>query len=184
MSEISKASRAKVIWLTGLPGSGKSTIALALQNRLSEKGIPAVVLDGDDLRQGLNSNLGYTDEDRLENARRAAHVADLLRRQGIWAIAALITPREPMRQLATRIIGTEHCVLVHVKASVETCSKRDPKGLYQKAKKGFISNFTGVSAPFDPPAAPDLTLDTEMYDLTQTVDHLYSYIFGLQTDPF
>lgn len=171
-------SDAKVVWLTGLPGSGKTTIAFELKNCLSKKGIPAVVLDGDELRKGLNRNLGFDEKDRLENIRRTACVADVLRRQGIWTIAALITPQESMRQLASDIIGKHFFVLVYIKASLETCIARDPKGLYKKALQGTIVNFTGISAPFDPPSAPDLILDTDAYDLQKCLAQLNGFLFG------
>lgn len=154
---------AKVIWMTGLSGAGKSTLAHALKKELQSRGITAVILDGDDLRRGINSNLGYSESDRMENIRRAAHIADLLRRQGIWCIAALITPMESMRELARKIVGSEHFTLVYVKAPLEVCMARDPKNLYKKAIAGEISDFTGVSAPFEEPENPDITTDTSAY---------------------
>ncbi|GCD78611.1 adenylyl-sulfate kinase [Thermaurantimonas aggregans] len=168
---------AKVIWMTGLSGAGKSTLAQALKYELGSRGITAVILDGDELRRGINSNLGFSESDRMENIRRAACMADLLRRQGIWCIAALITPMEAMRHLARQIIGSAYFHLVYIKAPLEVCIARDPKNLYKKALKGEIPDFTGISAPFEEPENADLHLNTSVMQIDKCVDALMKSLF-------
>lgn len=158
--------------MTGLSGAGKSTLANALKNELQSKGIIAVILDGDELRRGINSNLGFSESDRMENIRRAACMADLLRRQGMWVIAALITPLEQMRAMARQIIGEENFLLLYIKAPLEICIARDPKHLYKKAIKGEIQDFTGISAPFEEPINPDLVIDTGSRHIDECVEEI------------
>ena len=153
-----------VLWLTGLSGAGKSTLAMALQRRLFERGFQASVLDGDNLRQGLNSDLGFTPEARAENIRRTAEVARLFADTGVIAIVSLISPFAADRSRAREIVGPAF-LEIHVKASLDTCRTRDPKGLYARAGKGEIANFTGVSAPYEAPVDPDLVIDTDRYDI-------------------
>jgi bifunctional enzyme CysN/CysC len=149
-----------VMWLFGLSGAGKSTIAAHIKAELALQNRAAVILDGDALRLGLNHDLGFSDEDRRENVRRTAEIAQILSRQGIDVIVAVITPSEAMRVLARRILGPT-ARFIHVRASLETCAARDPKGLYAKASEGKLKGMTGLAAPFEDPASPDLTLDTE-----------------------
>ena len=149
-----------VLWLTGLSGAGKSTLAMGLRRRLFERGRQVFVLDGDNLRHGLNSDLGFAPEDRAENIRRAAEVARLFSDAGAITIVALISPTRADRDHARRIVG-DGFQEVYVRASLETCERRDPKGLYAKARAGKIAEFTGISAPYEEPEAPDLVIDTE-----------------------
>lgn len=149
-----------VIWLYGLSGSGKSTIANAVERVLHQQGKFTVILDGDNLRTGLNANLGFSDEDRLENIRRITETAKLLVSQGIITLVSAITPKGELRDLARGLLGRD-LFEVYVRASYETCEKRDVKGLYAKAAKGEIQHFTGKDGSFEPPVAPDLVIDTE-----------------------
>ena len=152
--------RGIVVWLCGLSGSGKSTIANAAERVLHQQGRLTTILDGDNLRSGLNSNLGFSDEDRLENIRRFSEVAKLFVSQGIVTFVSAITPRGELRDMARGILG-EDMFEVYVKASFEACEQRDVKGLYAKAARGEIANFTGRDSSFEPPQNPDLILDTE-----------------------
>ncbi|MDP0498285.1 MAG: adenylyl-sulfate kinase [Verrucomicrobiota bacterium JB024] len=167
--------RSHVFWLYGLSGSGKSTLAVALEKSLFAQGRIVQVLDGDNIRTGLNSNLGFSDEDRTENIRRIAHVAKLYAQSGLIVITSFITPREDLRQLAREIIGPEDFSGVYVKASFEACAARDPKGLYAKVKAGQVKQFTGKDSGFEEPAAPELLIDTERESIEQSLEHLLAY---------
>ena len=149
-----------VVWMCGLSGSGKSTIANAAERVLHQQGRFTIILDGDNLRTGLNSNLGFSDIDRLENIRRISETAKVLAANGVITFVSAITPRGELRDLARGILG-EDFFEVYVKASFEACEKRDVKGLYAKAAKGEIPNFTGRDSSFEPPVNPQLVLDTE-----------------------
>ena len=137
------------IWLYGLSGSGKSTLASLLENRLNKEGIHTFILDGDNTRMGLNSNLGFSSEDRTENIRRVSHVCKLMNDAGLIVISSLISPLNEHRELARDIIGDNDFIEVLVDVSIDTCKSRDPKGLYEKAIRGEIKNFTGISDPFE-----------------------------------
>jgi adenylylsulfate kinase len=152
--------RGIVVWMCGLSGSGKSTIANAAERVLHQQGRLTTILDGDNLRTGLNANLSFTDEDRLENIRRISEVAKIFVSQGIITFVSAITPRGELRDLARGILGKD-LIEVYIKASYEACQKRDVKGLYAKAERGEIAHFTGKDGSFEPPQNPDLTLDTE-----------------------
>ena len=165
-----------MIWFTGLSGSGKSTIAIALERELHSRGIMCRILDGDNIRSGINNNLGFTAEDRMENIRRIAEISKLFVDTGIVTIAAFISPDEAMRKLACDIIGREDFIEIYVNTPLEVCEERDVKGLYAKARKGDIKNFTGISAPFEAPAHPDLCLDTSVLSLKECVDRLLDLI--------
>lgn len=151
---------AKTIWLTGLPGAGKTTLARSLEQALFIRGRSCTVLDGDELRRGLCSDLGYSPADRSENIRRTAEVARLLNGAGAFAIVALISPLAADRAQARHIVGTQQMIEVHVAAPLETCEARDPKGLYARARRGEVPDFTGISAPYEVPLNPELSLDT------------------------
>jgi adenylylsulfate kinase len=157
--------RGVVLWLYGLSGSGKSTIANAAERELHAAGRMTTILDGDNLRTGLNSNLGFSDDDRTENVRRVAETAKLLAGQGIITLVSVITPMRAQRALAAGIVGADFHE-VYVKADFDTCASRDPKGLYAKAREGRISQFTGRDSGFEEPVAPALILDTQ----TRSVD--------------
>jgi bifunctional enzyme CysN/CysC len=159
----SKGQKAQVLWLTGLSGSGKSTIANALEKKLFSLGMHAYVLDGDNLRLGLNKDLGFTKEDRAENVRRVAEVAKLLVDAGLIVITALVSPFEQDRAQAKAIFEEGEFKEIFINTPVEICIERDPKGLYKKAAKGEIPNFTGVGQDYEAPKSPDLTLDGTAY---------------------
>lgn len=163
--------RGLVVWLCGLSGSGKSTIANAAERVLHEEGRFTVILDGDNLRTGLNANLGFSDDDRLENIRRIAETAKILVTQGIVTFVSAITPRGELRDLARGLLGDD-LFEVHVKASYEACEQRDVKGLYAKAARGEIRHFTGKDGSFEPPANPDLVIDTERTGIEEAASAL------------
>ena len=162
-----------VLWMYGLSGSGKSTIAAALERSLHDEGRFVVILDGDNFRDGLNSDLGFSDQDRQENVRRVAEVAKMFSAQGVIAIVSVITPRQILRDAAREIIGSMFTD-IYVKASYETCSERDPKGLYAKVASGEIKQFTGKDSGFEEPQTPDILLDTENLEPNDSVTFLRS----------
>jgi bifunctional enzyme CysN/CysC len=160
------------VWLTGLPGAGKSTIAGLLEERISAWGRHAYVLDGDNIRSGLNSDLGYSEADRIENIRRVAEVARLFVDAGVIAIVALISPYRAQRDAARARFATKEFFEVFVDAPLEECERRDPKGLYAKARRGELANFTGIDSRYEAPFAPDVELDTVALTAEQCVDRL------------
>ena len=164
------------IWMCGLSGSGKSTIANATERVLHQQGRFTIILDGDNLRAGLNTNLGFSDEDRLENIRRIAELTKILVENGIIVFISAITPKGELRDLARGILGEEKLFEVYVKASFEACEQRDVKGLYAKAARGEIANFTGQTSSFEPPQSPDLTLDTESLSIEDSAIELIEAI--------
>ena len=168
--------RGLMIWFTGLSGSGKSTIAIALERELHKRGILCRILDGDNIRSGINNNLGFTEADRVENIRRIAEVSKLFVDTGIVTLAAFISPNNDIREMAARIIGKDDFVEVYVSTPIEECERRDVKGLYAKARRGEIKNFTGISAPFEAPEHPALTLDTSVLSLEESVGKLLELI--------
>lgn len=167
--------RAGVFWLTGLSGAGKSTLAQAAARRLFEHGRQVRILDGDDLRNGLNADLGFAPEDRDENVRRTAHVARLFAQAGFLVIVALISPLRTHRDLARKVVGDDFHE-IHIQADIDACRRRDPKGLYARADAGKIGGFTGVSAPYEDPASPDLALDTVALSPSEAVDRLVDFV--------
>ena len=171
--------RGCVVWLYGLSGSGKSTLANALERRLHAEGVLTQILDGDNIRSGLNNNLGFSDEDRAENIRRIAEVAKLFRDAGIVTLASFITPTNALRQSAKEIVG-EDFLEVYVRCPFETCAERDVKGLYAKAKAGGVKNFTGKDSTFEEPDSADLTIDTESQPETESLELLYNAVSKLR----
>jgi adenylylsulfate kinase len=161
--------RAKVVWFTGLSGAGKSTLAAALEKELYSRGFLCKLLDGDNMRTGINNNLGFTDEDRKENIRRIAEVCKLFLNCGVITIAAFISPTNEIRKLARSIIGEEDFIEIFVNPPLEVCEQRDTKGLYKKARKGEIQNFTGISAPFEAPENPDMVIDTSVVGVEESL---------------
>lgn len=161
-----------MIWFTGLSGSGKSTLAIALERELQQRGLLCRILDGDNIRSGINNNLGFSEEDRVENIRRIAEIGKLFVDTGIITIAAFISPNNDIREMAANIIGKENFMEVFVSTPIEACEKRDVKGLYAKARRGEIRNFTGVSAPFEVPLHPALSLDTSILSVEESVNKL------------
>lgn len=165
-----------LIWFTGLSGSGKSTIANLLERRLHELNIHTYSLDGDNLRKGLNKNLTFSKEDRNENLRRTAEVAGLFIDAGMVVIAAFISPYIKMREEIKEIVGANNYVEVYVNTALEVCEERDVKGLYKKARAGEIKNFTGISAPFEPPINPTIEIKTPMDSPEAAVDKIMAVI--------
>jgi len=152
------------IWLTGLSGSGKSTIAKELERQLTEQGKLCYILDGDNIRHGLNRDLGFSMEDRKENIRRIAEVAALMNEAGVIVITSFISPYLSDRSDAREVIGVERMIEVFIDTPLETCEARDPKGLYKKARSGEITQFTGISDPYEPPVNPEITISTEQVE--------------------
>lgn len=167
--------KAVVLWMLGLSGSGKSTLAKALEKVLHSQGFLTMLLDGDNLRSGINSNLGFSEEDRLENIRRAAETAKLFYQCGIVTICSFISPTQEIRQIAKNIIG-EECLEIYVNAPLEVCEQRDVKGLYKKARNGEIKNFTGIDAPFEAPSSPALELKTGELSLEECLKQLVDFV--------
>ena len=165
-----------MIWFTGLSGSGKSTLAIALERELQQRGLLCRRLDGDNIRSGINNNLGFSEEDRVENIRRIAEIGKLFVDTGIITIAAFISPNNDIREMAANIIGKENFMEVFVSTPIEACEKRDVKGLYAKARRGEIRNFTGVSAPFEAPLHPALSLDTSILSVEESVNKLLELV--------
>lgn len=162
----------KVVWFTGLSGSGKSTLAVALERRLSARGILCRILDGDNVRCGINAGLGFSEEDRRENIRRVAEVCRLFVDTGIVVLACFVSPTRELRRMAGRIIGAEDFFEVYVATPLAECERRDVKGLYAKARRGEIRDFTGISAPFEEPEVPTLRLDTSDRTVDACVDEI------------
>ena len=165
-----------MVWFTGLSGSGKSTIAIALERELHQRGLLCRILDGDNIRSGINNNLGFSEADRVENIRRIAEVSKLFVDTGIITIAAFISPSNDIREMAADIIGRDDFVEVYVSTPIEECERRYVKVLYAKARRGEIKNFTGISAPFEAPEHPALTLDTSVLSLEESVHKLLELI--------
>lgn len=170
-----------VIWMYGLSGSGKSTLANLLERRLHADGRLVKVLDGDNIRSGLNRNLGFSDEDRLENIRRVSEVAKLFAECGVITITSFITPNNELRRLAREVVGDADLLEVYVKASFETCRVRDPKGLYAKVAAGEVKQFTGKDSAFEEPESPDLIIDTEAFSEDECLAQLLEAVINKTT---
>jgi adenylylsulfate kinase len=168
--------QAKVIWLVGLSGSGKSTLAGNIEAILHQKGYKTYLLDGDNVRLGLNNDLGFSSTDRTENIRRIAEVARLFNEAGIIVLSAFISPLAADRAQAQRLIGSENFIEIFIDCPLHVCEKRDVKGLYAKARKGLIPNFTGIDAPFENPKQPDLTISTEAEAPAASLKKLLDFI--------
>ena len=168
--------KAAAFWLLGLSGSGKSTLAIELEKRLLAKGIFSIILDGDNLRSGVNQDLGFSKDDRRENIRRTSEIAKILVKSGVVVIISCITPLEELRKIAKQIIGEEDYYEIFVKANYQTCKKRDVKGLYKKASQSEIESFTGHASLFEAPSSPKLILKTEAENATQSSDKLFSFV--------
>jgi adenylylsulfate kinase len=168
--------RSKVIWFTGLSGSGKTTLARDLEIRLNRNGYLTQVLDGDNIRSGINNNLSFTTKDRMENIRRIAEVTKLLINSGVITLNAFISPTNEIRQMAMNIIGKENFIEVYVSTPIEVCEQRDTKGLYKKAREGKIINFTGIDSPFDPPQDADIEVDTSKLTIDESLEKMLKVI--------
>lgn len=168
--------RGVMLWFTGLSGSGKSTVAIALERELHKRGLLCRILDGDNIRMGINANLGFSEEDRRENIRRVAEVAKLFVDTGVITIAAFVSPTEELRQLAENIIGKDDFKEIFISTPIEECERRDVKGLYARARRGEVKNFTGISASFEAPKHPALSIDTSKMPLEESVNMLLKFL--------
>jgi len=172
--------RGVMIWFTGLSGSGKSTIALGVERELHQRGLLCRILDGDNIRTGINAGLGFSAEDRHENIRRIAEVGKLFVETGIITLAAFVSPTNEYRQLARDIIGAEDFLEIYVSTPLEVCERRDVKGLYARARRGEVKDFTGISAPFEAPEHPALCIDTSRQPLETSVQQVLELIISRQ----
>ncbi len=173
--------KSKVIWMTGLSGSGKTTIAIELEKELLKRGFFTQVLDGDNVRAGINNNLGFSEEDRTENIRRIAEVSKLFLNCGIITINCFVSPTKVIRENAKKIIGASDFIEVFIDTPIEICEQRDVKGLYKKARAGEIKDFTGINAPFEAPTNAKVVIKTKNKTITQSVDDLLLAILPLIT---
>lgn len=171
--------QSKVIWFTGLSGAGKSTIGMGVEKKLYEHGFLTQVLDGDIIRSGINNNLGFSEEDRLENIRRIAEVSKLFIHAGVITINCFISPTKHIRDMAKDIIGRENFLEIFVDTPLEICEQRDTKGLYKKARKGLIKNFTGITSPFDNPLNPDYVVTTQNKPVEQSVNEVLNFVLPI-----
>jgi adenylylsulfate kinase len=174
--ETKLGQRSKVIWLTGLSGSGKSTIGLALEKKLFQENFVAQLLDGDNIRSGINKNLGFSEEDRKENIRRIAEIAKLYLSSGIITINSFISPTAETRNIAKEIVGDGDFLEIYINAPMATCESRDVKGLYKKARAGEIQGFTGVNQAYEEPENPALELRTDLLNVDEAVDILFTFL--------
>ena len=174
--ELFLKQRGVTIWMTGLSGSGKTTIAKGLEKKLHQNGFLTQILDGDNIRTGINNNLGFTETDRIENIRRISEVSKLFNHCGVITINCFVSPTIAIRQMARNIIGSENYVEAFVNTPLSICEQRDVKGLYKKARSGEIKDFTGVSAPFESPLLPEIEIKTENKSVEESVDKLFRFI--------
>jgi adenylylsulfate kinase len=165
-----------ILWFTGLSGSGKSTIANAVSKKLFDLGIQNYVLDGDNIRHGLNKDLGFSAEDRTENIRRIGEVAKLFVDSGQFVLTAFISPFAQDRELVRHLVEKDEFIEIYVKCPLEECERRDPKGLYKKARKGEIRDFTGIDSPYEAPVFPELTLETDRYTIDECANQVIAYL--------
>jgi len=177
--EILLQQNAKVIWMTGLSGSGKTTVAKGVERHLHSQGILNQLLDGDNIRVGISSNLTFSSEDRAENIRRISEVSKLFLNCGVVTLNCFVSPTIEIRNIAKQIIGAENFIEVYINASVDTCEERDVKGLYKKARKGEIKNFTGISAPFEAPKSPEIEINTAQLSIDESVQKVLDYILPI-----
>ncbi len=168
--------RAKVLWFTGLSGSGKTTLGAAVEKELFNRGFLTQILDGDNIRSGINKNLKFTEEDRVENIRRIAEVTKLFLNCGVITINCFISPTEESRDIAKSIIGKENYIEVYVNTPIEVCEKRDIKGLYAKARNGEIKNFTGITSPFEAPKNPDIIINTDKLSPEESTKKILNFL--------
>lgn len=168
--------RSAVLWFTGLSGAGKSTLAVEVEKRLHQRGIHTYVLDGDNVRHGLNKNLGFSPEDRAENIRRIGEVSKLFVDAGVMTLSAFISPYQKDRAIVRELVEEGEFVEIYVKCSLEECEKRDPKGLYKKARAGEIKGFTGIDDPYEEPQNPELIVETDKHPLEESVAQIIRYL--------
>lgn len=177
--ELMLEQRSKVVWFTGLSGSGKSTLAIALEKALYERGYLVCILDGDNIRSGINSNLSFSEEDRKENIRRIAEVNKLIINCGVITLNCFISPTNDIRDMARHIINDENYVEFYVSTPLEVCEQRDVKGLYKKARSGLIKDFTGVDATYEAPLNPHLSINTADKGIEECVDQMLAFLLPL-----
>jgi len=168
--------RSIVLWFTGLSGSGKSTIAHALEEKLFQKGCRTFVLDGDNVRHGLNSNLDFSEKGRTENIRRISEVSKLMMESGLIVMTAFISPFNKDRDEARKLISNDDFIEIYCKASLETCEARDVKGLYKRARAGEIKNYTGIDSPYEKPEKPELVIDTDQQSLEESISNILDFL--------
>lgn len=171
-----KAKLVKCIWFTGLSGAGKTTLAKVLKNKLDEIIVPAIFIDGDIVRKGMNNNLGFSDTDRVENLRRVAEMVKIILDSGIMVICAFISPTRGVREMVKNIIGEDDFLEVFVDTSLQICMERDPKGLYKRALQGEIKNFTGLDSPYEPPKFPSLIVTTDTSKIEESISSILELI--------
>ncbi len=164
------------IWFTGLPAAGKTTLAKTLYKMFKTNGNKVIWLDGDEIRQTISKDLGFTKKDRIENIKRIAYLAQKLNENGAFVIVSAITPCEEMRQIARKIIGNDRYIEIYVKCPLEICKKRDPKGLYKKAEKGEIKNFTGVGDAYEEPESPNIVVETKQLRCFECINKIITYL--------
>lgn len=173
---VQKHQKPCIVWFTGLSGSGKSTIANALETKLYEMGKHTYLLDGDNVRYGLNKDLGFNDTDRIENIRRIGEVSKLFVDAGLIVVTAFISPFRSDRKIVRELVADDEFIEVHIDTPLDICEQRDPKGLYQKARKGEIPVFTGISSPYEHPVAPQIHVQTAQYSIEKSVHMIISYL--------
>jgi adenylylsulfate kinase len=178
MRETLNGHKSLVLWFTGLPSSGKSTIAHTLEKKLYDLGIRTYTFDGDNIRHGLCSDLGFTPEDRAENLRRVAEVIKLFLDAGLVVLCAFVSPFKKDRERVRKIVGEENFIEIYCRCPVEVCKTRDLKGFYQKAERGEIKNYTGISAPYEEPETPDLILDTHILSVEESVERVFNFVIN------
>ena len=176
LKEDRNKQKSRVLWFTGLSGSGKSTVANATEKLLHDLDIHTYILDGDNVRMGLNKDLGFAPEDRTENIRRITEVSKLFADAGIIVLTAFISPYMEDRKSARKIIGDVDFIEIYVKADLSVCESRDPKGLYKKARAGEIKGFTGIDAPYEPPVNPEIVLETDRYNIIECAQFVVDYL--------
>jgi adenylylsulfate kinase len=178
MREALNGHKSLVLWFTGLPSSGKSTIAHTLEKKLYDLGIRTYTLDGDNIRHGLCSDLGFTPEDRAENLRRVAEVIKLFLDAGLVVLCAFVSPFKKDREKVRKIVGEENFIEIYCRCPVEVCKTRDLKGFYQKAERGEIKNYTGISSPYEEPENPDIILDTHILSVEESVERVFNFVIN------
>jgi adenylylsulfate kinase len=176
LKEVRNQHQSRVLWFTGLSGSGKSTVANATEKLLHDMGIHTYILDGDNVRMGLNKDLGFSPEDRTENIRRITEVSKLFTDAGILVLTAFISPYREDRNKARSVIGNTDFLEIYVKADLEVCESRDPKGLYKKARAGEIKGFTGIDAPYEAPNSPELVIETDKHNIMECAQIVVDYL--------
>ncbi len=172
--------RGVMVWFTGLSGSGKSTVAMGVERELHNRGVLCRILDGDNIRAGINNNLGFSAEDRMENIRRIAEIGKLFVQTGVVTLACFVSPTNDVRELARAIVGNDDFKEVFISTPIEVCEQRDVKGLYARARRGEVKNFTGISAPFEAPEHPALSLNTSELTLEESVRRVVDLILNIQ----